>query len=247
MFPQKILPPISAILKQSWSLYQNTLTYCFSLNFLLALFSILPILLIPELQNPPTPEVFQKGLQIFAPYLPFYVFGLVISNAAIFYRVGYLMQDKVISLSQTYSFVLTKLFPLLGATILFGFAVGIGFLALFVPGLIFATYLMFYQPLVLFANAGMFEAIEKSYLLVKGKLGYSIIIGAVAISIVPFASTILQIAFEVIGINLPFELSLAVEVLLNAFLASFFHCTLLVFYRTLINFHQIKVSDSFVA
>lgn len=247
MFPQKILPPISDVLKQSWLLYQNTLTYCFYLNFLLALFSILPILLIPELQNPPTPEVFQKGLQIFVPYLPFYVFGLVIFNAAIFYRVGYLMQDKVIPLSQIYGFVLTKLFPLLGATILFGFAVGIGFLALFVPGLIFATYLMFYQPLVLFANTGMFEAIEKSYLLVKGKLGYSIIIGAVAISVVPFWSTFLQIFLETIDVTLPFELSLAFEVLLNTFLASFFHCTLLVFYGVLINLHQVKISDSFVA
>lgn len=247
MFPQKSLPPISNVLKQSWLFYQNTLTYCFILNFLLALFSVLPILLIPELQNPPTPEVFQKGLQIFAPYLPFYVFGLVVFNAAIFYRLGYLMQDKVIPLPQTYGFVLTKLFPLLGATILFGFAVGIGFLALFVPGLIFATYLMFYQPLILFANAGMFEAIEKSYLLVKGKIGYSIIIGAVAISIVPFWSTFLQILLETLNVDLPFELSLAVEVLLNTFLASFFHCTLLVFYGVLINFHQVKTSDSFVA
>jgi len=247
MFPQKILPPISSVLKQSWLLYQKTLTHCFMLNFLLASFSVLPILLIPELQNPPTPEAFQKGLQIFAPYLPFYVFGLVIFNAAIFYRVGYLMQDKLIPLPQTYSFVLTKLFPLLGATILFGFAVGIGFLALFVPGLIFAAYLMFYQPLILFANAGMFEAIEKSYLLVKGKVAYSIIIGAVAISIVPFASTLLQILLETMDITLPFELSLAVEIILNCFLASFFHCTLLVFYGILINFNQIKVSESFVA
>lgn len=248
MFPQKILPPISSVLKQSWLLYQSTLTYCFILNFLLALFSILPIILIPELQNnPPTPEVFQKGLQIFAPYLPFYVFGLVICNAAIFYRVGYLMQDKLIPLSQTYGFVLTKLFPLLGATILFGFAVGIGLLALFVPGLIFATYLMFYQPLVLFANVGMFEAIEKSYLLVKGKVGYAIIIGGIALLMIPFWSTFLQVLLETIDLDLPFELSLAFEVLLNTLLASFFHCTLLVLYGILINFHQIKVSDSFVA
>lgn len=247
MFPQKILPPISAILKQSWSLYQNTLTYCFSLNFLLALFSILPILLIPELQNPPTPEIFQKGLQLFAPYLPFYISGLVFGNAAIFYRIGCLLHNKFISLPQSYLFVLTKLFPLLGATILFGFAVGIGFLALFVPGIIFAVYLMFYQPLVLFANAGTFEAIEKSYRLVKGKILYATIIGGIALSIIPFWSTFLQIVFEMIGMDLPFELVLIMEVLLNAFLASFFHSTILVLYEILSKLSSIKVSESFVA
>lgn len=248
MLPQKTaLPAISDVLKQSWALFQTTLPYSFFLNLLLALFSILPILLIPELQNPPTPEAFQKGLKIFAPYLPFYVSGLVIFNAAIFYRVGYLMQDKLVSLPQTYTFVLTRLFTLLGATILFGFAVGIGFLALFVPGIIFAVYLMFYQPLILFSNAGMFEAIEKSYLLVKGKLLYATMIGAVAISIVPFSSTLLQIVFEILGIELPFELTLIIEILLNAFLVSFFHCTILVLYGILSKLSQINVSESFVA
>jgi len=247
MSSQKNLPSIDEILKQSWLVFQKTLRYSFSLNFLLAVFSLLPILFIPELQNPPTPEVFQQGLQILMPYLPFYIGGLVFGNAAIFYRIGYLMQNKLLSLWEVFGFVLKKLLPLFGATILFGFAVGIGFLALFIPGLIFATYLMFYQPLILFANAGMFEAIEKSYLLVKGKVAYSIIIGAVAISIVPFASTLLQILLETMDITLPFELSLAVEIILNCFLASFFHCTLLVFYGILINFNQIKVSESFVA
>jgi hypothetical protein len=241
------MPPISNVLKQSWLLFQNTLTYCIPLNFLLGIFSLTPIFFIQELQNPPTPEIFQKGLQIFAPYLPFYISGLVILNAAIFYRLGYLMQNQLLPLGETYLFVFKRLFPLLGATILFGFAVGIGFMALFVPGLIFATYLMFYQPLVLFANASMFEAIEKSYLLVKGKMGYAFIVGAVAISMIPFWSIFLQFVLEMINVELPFELTIIFEILLNTLLASFFHCTILVLYGIFISTAQIKITDSFVA
>lgn len=241
------LPPISNVLKQSWLLFKNTLTYCMPLNFLLGIFSLAPVIFIQELQNPPTPEVFQAGLKIFAPYLPLYVSGLVILNAAIFYRLGYLMQNQLVPFGKTYLFVFNRLFILLGATILFGAAVGIGFLALFVPGLIFATYLMFYQPLVLFANVGMFDAIEKSYLLVKGKLGYAFVVGAVAISFVPFWSSLFDLVTDILQITLPFDLILAVEILLNTFFASFFHCTILVLYGVFIAHSQLKITDSFVA
>jgi hypothetical protein len=247
MFLQKNLPPISSVLKQSWLFFQSTLTYCIPLNFLLGVFGLLPMMFIEELQNPPTPEVFQKGIQIFLPYFPLYISGLVIFNAAIFYRLGYLMQNKLVPLSQTYLFVFKRLFSLLGATFLFGIMVGIGLMALFFPGLIFAAYLMFYQPLVLFANARMFEAIDKSYLLVKGKLSYAIVVGTVAMLIVPFWSTLLEMISDVVQLQLPIELIFIIEILLNTFLASFFHCTILVLYGVFIAHAQMRIADSFVA
>lgn len=241
------MPPISSVLKRSWLLFKNTLRYCLPLNFFLGVFSLVPVLFIQELQNPPTPEIFQQGLQIFAPYLPLYMSGLVILNAAIFHRLGYLMQNQLLPLRKTYSFIFKRLLSLLGATILFGFAVGIGFMALFIPGLIFATYLMFYQPLILFTNASAFEALEKSYLLVKGKMGYAFVVGAVAISMIPLWSIFLQFVLEMVNVELSFELTIIIEIVLNTLLASFFHCTILVLYGIFISTVHIKITDSFVA
>ncbi|MEY3219371.1 MAG: hypothetical protein RIT27_728 [Pseudomonadota bacterium] len=217
------------------------------LNFLLAVISLLPILLISELQNPPSPEVFQKGLQILMPFLPLYMIGMVFCNAAIFYRLGCLMQNNLLSLTQVYAFILRKLLPLCGATILFVLAVGIGFMALFVPSVIFATYLMLYQPLILFANTNMFESLENSFRLVKGKGWYAAIIGGVAMLFIPFCSLFLEMVFNTLSIDISFELTLIIEILLNTFLASFFHCTLLVLYQTLSNYRPLSVSDHFVA
>lgn len=247
MSSQKNLPSIDAVLKQSWLIFRKTLRYSFSLNLLLTVFSLLPILFISELQNPPTPEVFQQGLQILMPYLPFYIGGLVLGNAAIFYRMGYLMQNKLPSLGEVFGFVLKKLLPLFVATILFGFAVGIGFMALFVPGIIFAVYLMFYQPLILFSNVTVLESLEISHRLVKEKWWYSATIIGIATSLIPFCSLLLGGIFNLLGIDISFEGTLVVEIFLNSLLASFFHCTLLVLYQELRNFHQFKVSDSFVA
>ena len=58
---------------------------------------------------------------------------------------------------------------LIGNAILFGIAVGIGFILLIVPGLILLTFWSVGAPSIVVENAGPLEAFGRSYCLVKGE------------------------------------------------------------------------------
>lgn len=105
--------------------------------------------------------------------------------------------------------------PLLGAGILAGIAIGIGFLALIVPGLILATIWAVIAPAIVIERTGVLRAFGRSRELVRGH-GWQVFAVIVTVFLIVFIvrivlsaiaigiddSTAVRIAFDVVGSTL---------------------------------------------
>jgi hypothetical protein len=75
------------------------------------------------------------------------------------------------TVEQTFLAVMPKLLPLIGASILTGLIVGLGFMLLVVPGVIFALWLFVTTPSIVVENQGITAAMSRSKALTSGNLG----------------------------------------------------------------------------
>jgi hypothetical protein len=90
------------------------------------------------------------------------------------------------SLNSGFSVAMGRLAQLVVASTLVGIIVFVGFMLLFIPGLIAAFFLMFTFVSVIVDNTGAVEAMKKSYATVKTNLNDSIVffIGMIAVGVV---------------------------------------------------------------
>jgi len=111
------------------------------------------------------------------PYLA--VFGsallLVVTNllcqAALIKNVSEAYLGNEIAIGQAYRFVFPKLLTLIVASLLVMLVVGLGFLLLFVPGIIFGLWLALTTPAIVVENQGAFQGMSRSRALTSGNLG----------------------------------------------------------------------------
>ena len=102
--------------------------------------------------------------------------GAIILLIGIFWLTGALVEAVAdirdgrsdLGVSETFSKVWPRVWPLLGASILAGLGVAVGLVFLIVPGLILLTWWALIPPAIVLENRGVFESFGRSRELVRG-------------------------------------------------------------------------------
>lgn len=134
---------------------------------ILTAWSFLPGLLIPELSSP-DPKVLMEGMNIFLSYFPFYLTGILILYATLFYRLNALLETQALSNFQAFMLAIGKLLALFVAAILYTLFNVLGMMIIF-PAIYFGIALILFMPCILFERANGFTALTASYKLVAGE------------------------------------------------------------------------------
>jgi hypothetical protein len=94
--------------------------------------------------------------------------GSLIANGAIIYGVVQKLRNQDFSVGRSLQIGLSSMFPILGVSIVFGLAAGIGLVLLVVPGVI--VFCMFYValPACVVERPGVFGSLSRSAFLTKG-------------------------------------------------------------------------------
>jgi hypothetical protein len=105
------------------------------------------------------------------------------------------------SLTSGLSIAVSRLGQLLGASVLVGIIVFIGFMLLFVPGLVASFFLMFTFASVIVDHAGPVQAIKKSYTTVRANLNDSVVfyIAMIAVGAVFFIANVVLGVVPILG------------------------------------------------
>jgi hypothetical protein len=105
------------------------------------------------------------------------------------------------SLASGLSIVVSRLGQLLGASVLVGIIVFIGFMLLFVPGLVASFFFMFTFVSVIVDHAGPVEAMKKSYTTVRANLNDSVVfyIAMIAVGAVFFIANVVLGVVPILG------------------------------------------------
>jgi len=84
-------------------------------------------------------------------------------------RMVYDATRKRLSLKRAMKFVASKYLTILAATVLFSIIIGLGFLALIIPGIYLAVRLFFYDYSILVDGEDTFSSLRKSWKIMKGR------------------------------------------------------------------------------
>ena len=98
---------------------------------------------------------------------------------------------REVDVKASYSYALSRLWGLIGLAILVGLVVGIGFLLLFVPGLIFLVFFAVATPSFVIERLGVTAAMSRSWNLVKGKWWHTLGVIAIAFIITSIITRVL--------------------------------------------------------
>ncbi len=100
-------------------------------------------------------------------YIALIAFQSSIVTAAGVVVISENLLGKLVSVGQAYSRILNSLFPLLGALLLFTFAISIGLIVV-IPGIVAYVWFCLAAPVVIIEREGGFGALKRSRVLVKG-------------------------------------------------------------------------------
>ena len=121
---------------------------------------------------------------------------------------------KLVSVRKAYSRMLNLLFPLLGALLLFTFAIGIGLIVV-IPGIVVYVWFCLVAPVVIIEREGGFGALRRSRVLVKGFFQKAFIL------------VVLLTGVQTFVVIFPLILSFANSSILSSFFSLFSICLLL--------------------
>lgn len=170
------------VLKDAFIVFKKTLKPCLPLALVCPLLA--GLLELSDLLNKINPD------NHVGPNLLFFLVGTAITlfiTGVLLHWMHALITNKAAPLDKSISVIRSKFIRLFIAGLCFYTLVGLGLVALVVPGLIAMVFLLFYMPAVVFDEAGMFSSLARSYKLVYGNwwqtLGLCVVV-AMAVSIV---------------------------------------------------------------
>jgi hypothetical protein len=152
------MSPLTGVLTEAWYLYRR-----FAGHFLLISFVIYLItgVLVALLSLAKTPGVIIGDVISFA--------ATYVVQASLIKAVQDVRDGRVdLDLSQTVRAAGPFILPVIGASILAGIGITIGFILLIVPGLILLTYWCLIVPFIVLAGSGVFESFGNSMRTVRG-------------------------------------------------------------------------------
>jgi hypothetical protein len=152
------MSPLSGVLSEAWDLYRR-----FAGHFLLIAFVIYVItaVLVALLSLGKIPGAIIGDIISFA--------ATYVVQASLIKAVQDVRDGRVdLDLSETVRAAGPFILPVIGASILAGIGIAIGFVLLIVPGLILLTYWCLIIPFIVLGGAGVFEAFGNSMRTVRG-------------------------------------------------------------------------------
>ena len=152
------MSPLTGVLTEAWYLYRR-----FAGHFLLISFVIYLVtgVLVALLSLAKTPGVIIGDVISFA--------ATYVVQASLIKAVQDVRDGRVdLDLSQTVRAAGPFILPVIGASILAGIGITIGFILLIVPGLILLTYWCLIVPFIVLAGSGVFESFGNSMRTVRG-------------------------------------------------------------------------------
>lgn len=96
---------------------------------------------------------------------------MTVANAALVTGVASAYLGKSVSVGQTIASAFGRFFPLIWTWILVGIVVGIGFLLLIIPGILFALWYSLATQVVVIEKINGFAAMKRSKAVIKGHIG----------------------------------------------------------------------------
>jgi hypothetical protein len=152
------MSPLTGVLAEAWDLYRR-----FAGHFLLIAFVIYVVtaILVALLSLGGIAGALIGGVLSFA--------ATYVVQAALIKAVQDVRDGRVdLDLSQTVRAAGPYILPVIGASILAGIGIAIGFFLLIVPGLILLTYWCLIVPFIVITGAGVFESFGRSMRTVRG-------------------------------------------------------------------------------
>lgn len=211
---------IGGVLDTGLLLYKSSFAVVWPISVLLAIVNVVPLLYWLIVDRPAFDpatlganpfEIYKDHPMTLLISLIFGVLSLWVAGALLLKQRA-IGVDEELSVGSAFQVSLSRLMPLLGASILFGLAVGLGLLLLFVPGVILLVSLILYSNLLLFEHKGPIESLQGSRKLVMGNwwrssavlavLGILVLVVVFALSfvaalVIPFAGLALADAFTI--------------------------------------------------
>lgn len=211
---------IGGVLDTAFHLYKSSFSVVWPIALLLAIVNVLPVIYLLFVGMPSFDPTGLGGspLGVYADHPMALVIALLSGVLSMWVTGALLLKqyaigiDEEMSTGSAFQVALTRLLPLLGASILFGLAVVVGMLLLIVPGVILTVSLILYMTLLLFENKGPIESLTGSHKLVWGNWWRScavltllsillfvilIALGFVAALVIPFVGLAVADAFMV--------------------------------------------------
>lgn len=211
---------IGGVLDTAFHLYKSSFSVVWPIALLLAIVNVLPVIYLLFVGMPSFDPTGLGGspLGVYADHPMALVIALLSGVLSMWVTGALLLKqyaigiDEEMSTGSAFQVALTRLLPLLGASILFGLAVVVGMLLLIVPGVILTVSLILYMTLLLFENKGPIESLTGSHKLVWGNWWRScavltllsillfvilIALGFVAALVLPFAGLAVADAFMI--------------------------------------------------
>jgi hypothetical protein len=234
---------VGGVLDTAFHLYKSSFSVVWPIAVLMAVVNVVPVvyLLIVGL---PTLDPTRLGnpFSIYSEHPMMVVVGFICGVLSLWVASALLLKqramgaDEELSIGGAFQQALPRLLPLLGASILFGLAVVVGLLLLFVPGLILMVSLVLYMVILLFEHKGAIDSLTSSHRLVWGNWWRSCAVltllsillfvilfalGFVSALVIPFAGLAIADAF-MMGMVMQAVTNLAFYVFLGPFATAAF-------------------------
>jgi hypothetical protein len=159
---------IGKVLDNAFKLFAGCFKSVAPLALIAALAAVLPAMFMQQSVTGDPASVSGTGMGMF---FTIYLVGILISLMlynALFYKVHSISRNEAVDYGQAVGVGLRKLFPVIGAVLLYILAVIVGSILLIVPGIILMLSLIFYMPLIVCDNQGPIAALKTSHRLVWG-------------------------------------------------------------------------------
>src|SRR6516162_8795997 len=152
------MSPLSVVLTEAWDLYRRFAGHFLLISFVIYLITAVLVALLSLAKVP--------GL-IIGDILSFAATYVV--QASLIKAVQDVRDGRVdLDLSQTVQAAMPYILPVIGASILAGIGITIGFILLIVPGLILLTFWCLIVPFIVLGGSGVFESFGNSMRTVRG-------------------------------------------------------------------------------
>lgn len=164
----------------AWQLYRRTFSKTWQLGLILGVIATVPLLVGKIYGTKIFTEIF--GGAISRETAITVAILIIAAMVSLYFTTLLLQQIYIIGDEQNYSFwsvarVVNKKYIKIAASMIIVFVAGyLGLLLLIFPGVFISGLLIMVQPLILFDNQGVIEALKRSWMLVWGKWWHTVIV-----------------------------------------------------------------------